>query len=385
MKNIFYWSPFTSKVATVYSVINSAQIVNTNSKKNGFKATIVDAVREWDEFKETIESKNIGLINLNNNSKFSSMKREGFFRSRLAYWYIFFKCFNPLRKLLKLQKPSYLIIHLITPLPLLLFRIFNFDTKLILRISGLPKMTLLRKLIWKVAVNRIYKISCPTRATYENLSRYKFLREKLIILRDPVLNISEINFKKSKDYDIPEITKEFINNGKFYLSIGRFTKQKNFLFFLDCIIELIKSDSKLKFLLVGDGEEKSFFLEQVNKNNLSKNIHVLNYTTNVHRLMSSSEAFILTSLWEDPGWVIIEAAFNNCLVISSNCPNGPKEIIGNDGGYLFNSNSKESFIKVFNNFKKDDAELKFKKKIIVKKRVKEFTCFNHFLNLKTIL
>lgn len=88
---------------------------------------------------------------------------------------------------------------------------------------------------------------------------------------------------------------------------------------------------------------------------------------------------------EDPGWVIIEAAFNNCLVISSNCPNGPKEIIGNDGGYLFNSNSKESFIKVFNNFKKDDAELKFKKKIIVKKRVKEFTCFNHFLNLKTIL
>ena len=79
MKNIFYWSPFTSKVATVYSVINSAEVVNINSKRNGFKATIVDAVREWDEFRETINSKNIELINLNNNSKFSSMKREGFF------------------------------------------------------------------------------------------------------------------------------------------------------------------------------------------------------------------------------------------------------------------------------------------------------------------
>ena len=51
--------------------------------------------------------------------------------------------------------------------------------------------------------------------------------------------------------------------------------------------------------------------------------------------MSRSEALILTSLWEDPGWVIIESAFNNCSVISSNCPNGPQEIIGNDGGYLF--------------------------------------------------
>ena len=27
-KKVFYWSPFTSKVATVFSVINSAQILN---------------------------------------------------------------------------------------------------------------------------------------------------------------------------------------------------------------------------------------------------------------------------------------------------------------------------------------------------------------------
>ena len=96
------------------------------------------------------------------------------------------------------------------------------------------------------------------------------MREKLVILRDPVLNISEINLKKSQNDDIPEITKEFIKNEKFYLSIGRFTRQKNFLFFLDCIIELIKYDSKLKFLLVGEGEEKDFFLKKVKKNNLSK-------------------------------------------------------------------------------------------------------------------
>ena len=57
MRNIFYWSPFTSKVATVYSVINSAEIVNLNSNKNGFKASIVDAVKEWDEFREKINKK----------------------------------------------------------------------------------------------------------------------------------------------------------------------------------------------------------------------------------------------------------------------------------------------------------------------------------------
>ena len=101
--------------------------------------------------------------------------------------------------------------------------------------------------------------------------------------------------------------------------------------------------------------------------------------------MKQCEAFILTSLWEDPGFVLIEAAFNNCSIISSNCPNGPEEIVGKDGGYLFKSNSKDDFLKKFYSFLEDSNELKFVKKTIIKKRIREFTCFNHHLNLKRIL
>ena len=229
---------------------------------------------------------------------------------------------------------------------------------------------------------KIHKISCPTKATYNNLSKYDFLKEKLFILRDPVLNISEINLKKKHSADLPNKTIKFINNNNFFLSVGRFTRQKNFLFFLECILELINKNRKLKFLIVGEGEEKEKFMEIVKSNQLEDNIHVLNYTNNVHYLMKKCDAFILTSLWEDPGFVIIEAAYNNSSVISSKCPNGPLEIIGYDGGYLFESNSKESFIKVFNTFMNDRKDFKLKKKIVIKKRIKEFTCFNHYLNLK---
>ena len=46
-------------------------------------------------------------------------------------------------------------------------------------------------------------------------------------------------------------------------------------------------------------------------------------------------------LWEDVGFVIVEAAMSNAYVISSDCPNGPKEFL-NDGknGLLFKNNHK---------------------------------------------
>ena len=46
--------------------------------------------------------------------------------------------------------------------------------------------------------------------------------------------------------------------------------------------------------------------------------------------MKNSNAFILPSLWEEIGFVIVEAALCNTSIISSNCKNGPVEILDNN-------------------------------------------------------
>ena len=55
--------------------------------------------------------------------------------------------------------------------------------------------------------------------------------------------------------------------------------------------------------------------------------------------MRNSDIFILSSLWEEVGFVMIEAAFCNSYIISSDCPNGPKEFLNNGkNGILFSNN-----------------------------------------------
>ena len=383
MHKIFYWSPFTtSKVATVKAVINSAESLNKFFKKDHFEISIIDAVHEWKEFEDEINEKKIDLIYLNKNSFLNSFKKDGFLRSRFAYFYIFFKSFFPLIKILQEKKPDYLIIHLITSLPLFLFTFKNFNTKLILRISGLPKMTFFRKLLWKLAVKNVHKITCPTFGTYKNLSKYEFLKEKLCILNDPILNISEIQKIKNKEVIISENIKQIILRKKYFLSVGRFTKQKNYFYYLDCIPEILKLDKELFFLFIGEGEDKKKFIEISNKLNISDRIFIIDHTKNVHYFMKNANALVLPSLWEDPGFVLVEAGYNGCQVISSDCPNGPEDVIGDNGGYLFESNSKRSLVQTVSYFLKDSEKNKLSKKINLKKRLKKFTSFYHASNLK---
>ena len=89
-------------------------------------------------------------------------------------------------------------------------------------------------------------------------------------------------------------------------------------------------------MIFGEGEEKKKLKKQINNHNLSNRVFLKGYSTNIYSHMKNAEAFILTSLWEDPGFVIIEAGLCNLFIISSNCKNGPSEFLQNGkGGILF--------------------------------------------------
>ena len=53
----------------------------------------------------------------------------------------------------------------------------------------------------------------------------------------------------------------------------------------------------------------------------------MGYSNNIFKFMKNAEALILSSLWEDPGFVLIEAAMSNLSIISSDCKNGPSEFL----------------------------------------------------------
>ena len=82
---IYYWSPFTSHVATIKAVINSAYGLK---KIFQYDASIINSFGEWDSYKKEIRLKKIGILN---NSKKTNIKfTQGYLNSRIAFIKIFF-------------------------------------------------------------------------------------------------------------------------------------------------------------------------------------------------------------------------------------------------------------------------------------------------------
>jgi len=376
---VYYWCPFIDKVATVKSVINSSFCLVKYDQL--FKPILLNVCGEWSSYKDELKEKNISVQNLTELKILPIRnKRKGFLFSRLLYFYIFFKTLIPLIRFLKNNKENFLVVHLITSLPLFLNLFIKDKCNIILRISGLPKFSFFRKLLWSISINNIKIVFCPTENTKKDLERvFPNYKNKFRVLRDPALDIKDIQKQKR------EIEVKF--DKEYFVSIGRFTKQKNYTFLLKGLNEFYKNkDANFLFLIVGEGEEKSELNNFIVKNSLSGFIKILNYKNNIFPLLKNAKALISTSLYEDPGFTLIEAGYLNIPVISSDCPNGPKEILDNgNNGYIFESENLTSFKSILSKFlseNKDDQRLK---KIRLKKFVKKFTIFSHYQILKKSL
>ena len=320
---IYYWSPFFSNIATEKAVINSIDSINRYSNKK-ISASLLETIGEWKNQEKKILEKKINVKRISNFNLIKYLPKFGFIKSRISYLVVFLFTVYKLHRFLKTEKPDFLIIHLMTFIPLILLLFFNYKTKFILRISGFPKLNFLRINFWKFVGKKIFLITTPTKSTLELLQSSRIFNfDQLKYLPDPILDVKEIEkMKKEESFIEKEISKK-----KTIISIGRLTKQKNFQFLINAFSIIQKKNSELNLCILGEGEDRTKLERQIKNLDLTDKVFLLGNKKNIYNYLKNSDIFILPSLWEDPGFVLIEAGYMNKLIISSDCPNGPKELL----------------------------------------------------------
>lgn len=115
------------------------------------------------------------------------------------------------------------------------------------------------------------------------------------------------------------------------LAVGRLSPQKDFETLVHSFA-LVRRQRLLRLIILGDGRERSKLEALVQSMGLTSDISLPGFENNPFAYMHRAAVFVLSSQYEGWGNVLVEAMACGCPVVSTDCPSGPREILG-DGRF----------------------------------------------------
>ncbi|PSN16423.1 glycosyl transferase [filamentous cyanobacterium CCT1] len=112
------------------------------------------------------------------------------------------------------------------------------------------------------------------------------------------------------------------------LSVGRLVPQKDFPTLIQGFAKTLKLYTS-RLVILGSGPDRAQLEELIHELGLEENVALLGHVQNPYKYMAQSSVFVLSSVWEGLGNVLIEAMAMGTPVISTNCKSGPSEILAN--------------------------------------------------------
>jgi glycosyltransferase involved in cell wall biosynthesis len=119
------------------------------------------------------------------------------------------------------------------------------------------------------------------------------------------------------------------------LGIGRFAEQKNFPLLMDAFAR-VRQQRDVRLVLLGDNAAteiqrslRQALNDQARRLGVEADVDMPGFVENPFAYLSRAAVFVLSSDYEGFGNVLVEALLCGCQVVSTDCPSGPAEILGN--------------------------------------------------------
>ncbi len=167
------------------------------------------------------------------------------------------------------------------------------------------------------------KIVCVSKAIKEIVgSNYNIPADKMRVIYNPVDTKRDFKEKKVVGISLPE---------RYILHVGRMRlahKAQDIL--LKAFAMVRSSTPNIKLVLLGLGPDQGIIKQLAQELGLKNDVVFAGWQENITSIMRQAEMLVLSSRYEGLPMVIVEALASGCPVVSTDCPTGPREILGNN-------------------------------------------------------
>lgn len=176
----------------------------------------------------------------------------------------------------------------------------------------------------------------------ESLSKRGYRRNPVVVPARGVADDLRLHFDAGDVRIIPhgvdaehvrqaaEETPEDLPKAPYFVAVGRLATQKDYPTLLEAYAEARRRGVNHDLLIVGEGDKHAEIENLRDDLSLGEHVRLIGHRANPFPYMKHARAFVLSSIWEGFGLVLIEAMALGIPCISTDCPAGPGDIL--DGG-----------------------------------------------------
>jgi glycosyltransferase involved in cell wall biosynthesis len=165
------------------------------------------------------------------------------------------------------------------------------------------------------------------------------LSEKLPDLKKRIKTIENINSKNL----ILKLANEFVPqefDSRYFniIFVGRLAKEKGLSNAINAVAMLLSRGHKVRFYLVGTGDQKNDLMELAVKKNITNSIYFLGSRSNPYPYIKNSHLFLLTSLYEGKSIALEEAKLLQLPAVITCFTSAKDQIVSNKNGLIVEMN-----------------------------------------------
>ena len=194
--------------------------------------------------------------------------------------------------------------------------------------------------------------------------------EKIVVIQNGIItetpNLKLNNSQYRKNLGLSEKT-------KIVGTLGRLAWQKGIHYFLDAAALILKKDTEVEFIIVGDGPLEKELKSYSRSIGLHSKIHFLGFRTDNFELLKLMDVFILSSIDEGLPMVLLEAMAMEIPVVVTSVGGIPEVISTGVDGILVKPRDSVAAAKAIETVLNDGI---LKKQLVSNAKEKVHTCFS---------
>jgi len=209
----------------------------------------------------------------------------------------------------------------------------------------LLKKGIIKRYLFKWFYSKFKYLIFPSQGVKEDYKQLISNTQYLKVIPNPI-DIDLIH-KLSND----EVQEKIILSKPYIISIGALKRRKGFDTLIKAFYKLAKEYQDINLVILGKGKQKENLYNLIKEKNLEERVFLLGFKENPYPYLKHAKFFVLSSRLEGFSMVILEALALGKVVISTDCPSGPAEILENgEYGVLVPVDDVEALYQAMKNF-----------------------------------